>query len=280
MIRLGVLGCCLLYQLAWAGSDLNDAELVPHLDGNGRQAYQKFLASSPHRAFVISPGGGWAWRSGKSSAREARDAAIAACSEYSQYPCVPYAMDQRIVFDAQGWPLLLRPYLSAKEASVARIGLIRGMRFPNLSFASHGGHRVSISDWRGRVVILHFWGSWCPSCQRELPNLAALAKQLKSDSRFLIATTQIRESPDSARAWLERAKIVLPLYDSGEINASSDTLRLADGSTLQDRLVSPVFPTTYILDREGIVVFSHQGPIDNWLQYRPFLGDIAANSGK
>ena len=275
-----ILGSLLLPQLAWTAPAIKDAGQVPHLDENGREAYRNFLAADPHRAFAISPGGGWAWRSGMASAKEAQTAALAECAEQSLYPCVPYATDSRVVFDGKSWPRLWGPYLSAGEAKKAREGLIRGMRFPNLVLTAGDGHRVGLSDWRGKVVVLHFWGSWCPPCQKELPDLTRLVKKLERDPRFLIATTQMRESPATARNWLRRGKLELPFYDSGERSDASDSLRLADGSSLQDRLLSPVFPTTYILDRQGIVVFSHQGPVSNWLQYLPFLEDVALRSGE
>ena len=271
---------CLLPLTLWAVPTINDVRRVPHLDDTAQEAYRNFLAAALHRSFAVSPGGGWAWRAGLASGKEAQDAALAECAEQSLYPCVPYATDERIVFDSKGWPRLWRPYLSAKEAGSAREGLIRGMRFPNLVLTARDGHRVCLSDWRGKVVVLHFWGSWCSPCQKELPDLARLVKKLEQDKRFVIATTQMRESPGTAWSWLKRKGLALPFYDSGAKNNASDTLNLAGGGTLQDRLISPVFPTTYVLDRQGIIVFSHQGPVSNWPQYLEFLEDVAAHSGK
>jgi hypothetical protein len=57
-------------------------------------------------------------------------------------------------------------------------------------------------------------------------------------------------------------------------------LRLADGGWIEDRRIARSFPTTYVLDRHGIVVFSHTGAASRWLDYAPLLKDAAAKSGK
>ena len=59
-----------------------------------------------------------------------------------------------------------------------------------------------------------------------------------------------------------------------------DSLTLADGRKIQDRDIAAAFPTTYILDKHGIVVFSNIGPVSRWPQYLPLLRDVAARSGQ
>jgi len=72
----------------------------------------------------------------------------------------------------------------------------------------------------------------------------------------------------------------LPLFDSGVKGKGADTLTLADGKKIRDRDIAPAFPTTYILDKHGIVVFSNIGPVSHWSQYLPLLRDVAARSGR
>jgi hypothetical protein len=72
----------------------------------------------------------------------------------------------------------------------------------------------------------------------------------------------------------------LPLYDSGANGKSTDALALADGRKMHDRDIAAAFPTTYILDKHGVVVFSNIGPVSRWPQYLPLLQDVAARSGK
>jgi thiol-disulfide isomerase/thioredoxin len=264
---------------ALAASALEEARALPHLDAQGQAGYRTFLAQPDHRAFVIAPGGGWAWRAGMSSAAAAREAALADCATQNAI-CAPYAVDRKIVFDAKIWPTLWRPYLSADKAGRAREGLLRGLRFPDLRLQTADGKAVKLSDWRGEVVVLHFWGSWCPPCRRELPDLHRLQQRLKTSKGIRLVTIQMREPVSCARRWLRDRQLSLPLYDSGAVDEGGFSMRLGDGRTLSDRILAPVFPSTYVVDRHGIVVFAHAGPLHQWPQYLDFLRDVEKLSGQ
>jgi len=122
--------------------------------------------------------------------------------------------------------------------------------------------------------VLHFWGSWCPHCRQEMPGLQRLARQLGKE-KITFALVQVREDATSARAWLRRQKIAMPLYDSGVRNARESALPLAGGGMLADREIARAFPSTYVLGRHGVVLFSHTGPISDWSQYAEFLRHAA-----
>jgi len=113
-----------------------------------------------------------------------------------------------------------------------------------------------------------------------MPDLARLvgAAGKAKDIRFIFL--QVREDYARGRAWANRVAKGLPLYDSGMTDAGDGGLRLADGSQISDRAIAMAFPTTYIIDKHGVAVFSHVGPVAGWEQYIPFLQDIAARSGK
>src|SRR5947209_3923640 len=51
---------------------------------------------------------------------------------------------------------------------------------PDLKFTDSGNHAKSLSDWRGRVVLVNLWATWCAPCRKEMPSLAALQRQLGS----------------------------------------------------------------------------------------------------
>ena len=69
--------------------------MPPHLRDQGRAGFADYLSASPHRAFAVSPRGGFAYRSGRRSAREAAEAALAACAEYAP-DCALYAVDEHL----------------------------------------------------------------------------------------------------------------------------------------------------------------------------------------
>jgi len=137
---------------------------------------------------------------------------------------------------------------------------------------------MKLSDLRGRVVVLHFWGSWCPPCRREIPELQQLHQALGTADDIHIVLLQVRENISRARAWAHQQQVTLPLYDSGANDEANEVLSLADGAAIPDRSIAKVFPTTYILDKNGVVVFSHTGPISRWPEYLPLLHDVAKHS--
>ncbi len=132
-------------------------------------------------------------------------------------------------------------------------------------------------------MFAHFWGCWCPPCRREFVSLIDMYRIVKGavgdDVEFVIM--QLRESIETSRAWAKENSLdALPLSDSG-VKSSRDTeLTLRDGSKIPDRQVSRVFPSSYVIDKHGVVVFSHMGSIDDWSEYVPFFHDVVKKSGK
>jgi peroxiredoxin len=264
----------LLGSLPARASTPGDAAAVPHLDTRGQAAYREFLAAPLHRAFAIAPGGAWGWSADAVSPDAAERQALDACARHAPLPCVPYATDRRVVFDARAWPTLWRPYANAEAARHARVGVARGERFPDLRLTAPDGRSWRVSTQRGKVVLLHFWGSWCPTCAHELPQFARLQQAFKGRDDMVFVYTQARESAADARRWLRDHKLALTLHDSGVKDRRDHSFRLADGRTIADREVAAVFPTTYVLDRHGIVVFALRGAARDWTEFEPFLRDL------
>lgn len=177
-----------------------------------------------------------------------------------------------MTFDAERW---LRSWHATTPAEAARaaIGTATGQKFPDLALVAPGGRPISLPELRGQVVLLHFWGSWCPFCQREFPELQQLYDELAGTPGLAFVLVQTREPIANSRRWAERAGYTLPLYDSGAGPRESQ-LRLADGEVVEDRSLSPQFPTTYVLDRNGVVAFEHSGSASRWPEYAPLIREL------
>ncbi|MDD5391214.1 MAG: TlpA disulfide reductase family protein [Gallionellaceae bacterium] len=247
---------------------------APHLDSRGQAAYQNFLGAAAPRAFAIAPGGAHAWVAEAVSEEVAEEQALEACRRYSEQTCVLFAVNGQQVFDGKRWATLWGPYPDAAASARAPVGMKRGMRFPDLALSDAAGKKLRLSDFAGRVLVLHFWGSWCPHCRAEMPGLQRLAQQLGKE-KIAFALVQVREDAASARAWLRRRKITMPLYDSGARGTRDAALPLTGGGMLADREIARAFPSTYVLGRHGVVLFSHTGPISDWSQYAEFLRHAA-----
>lgn len=254
-------------------------DVPPHLGKGGRADYGEYLASRDHRAFAIAPGGAWGWDSGAPTPDEAAEVALSACAEGSAFKCVVYSIDGKPVFDAKAWPRLWGPYADATTARRAAMGTKRGQRFPDLAFAGPDGLQMAVSRLRGKAVVLHFWGSWCGPCRREMPDLQKFYEGLKLRRDVAFVLLQVREDFAASQRWAASQKLALPFFDSGA-TAAEPHLRTADGAGIGDREVAMTFPTTYVLDRRGIVIFSHTGPVPDWSEYRDFILDAAQRSGR
>ncbi len=259
-----------------------DADAIPHVGKRARATYQQvFLSADRHRAFAIAPGGAWAWSSGEASAEEARQVAVKACQQHTSQRCVPYAVDDALVFSREQWGRLWGPYQTAEQAATAVTGTQVGERFPDIAFTGPDGERQSIAGLRGKVVMVHFWGSWCPPCLRELPTLDTLHRILqdKTGEDVALVLLQLREPISSSREWAQRQGFAgLPLADSGASGEDDSFLETAAGEQIPDRTLARVFPSSYVLDRNGIVLFAHTGPVHDWTEYLPFFQDAAGHA--
>ena len=259
-----------LHAVSESSDDIN----IPHVNKKARHNFKLYQQANGHKAFAIAPGGAWSWLAEMNSADEAENQALQSCRRNTSQKCVLYALDDQIVFNAEKWPTLWAPYAAAEDAIYASVGARVGQRLYNLSYKDGRGHTKSLSDSRGKLVMLHFWGSWCPSCAREFPQLQELHRQLekKFTDKIDILFLQVREPFTQSQQWVrENGYASLPLYDSGSRGSDDVHLQLSQGDHILDRELAPVFPSTYILDQNGLVLFSHHGPVNNWQEYIPFI---------
>ena len=109
-----------------------------------------------------------------------------------------------------------------------------GFTLPDLQDNMHG-----LQDYRGKVVLVNFWASWCPPCIHEMPALQKLKQQL-ADKPFEILTLNVGEKKYKVRKFTRLIKLELPvLLDSG-----NDTFNGWQVKTL---------PTSFLVDATGAV---------------------------
>jgi thiol-disulfide isomerase/thioredoxin len=252
----------------------------PGLAEDGDAAYSSYEKAPEHRAFAIAPGGAWGWNASADSPTLAQDKALAVCQDNTRQKCVLYAINSRVVLDKKSWPLLWGPYATAATANKAVTGTAPGQRMFDLSYRDAHGQPAKLSQLKGKVVVLHFWGSWCPPCRKEMPELGALQKALADRKDVVFVLLQIRESFDVAQRWVHQQALALPLSDSGNRSPSDTHLQLASGTTMADRDIARSFPSSYVLDKQGLVVFAQNGPVPGWTGYEDFLRDVLKRSGK
>ena len=112
---------------------------------------------------------------------------------------------------------------------------------PEFTAATLTGSRLSFSSYRGRVVVVNFWGSWCVACREEAPALAVAAQQFRTAGVAFVGV-DVRDTTASAEAFVRSFGITYP--------SVSDPSSLV---TLDFTAVVPIAatPTTLVIDRTG-----------------------------
>jgi len=121
-----------------------------------------------------------------------------------------------------------------------------GTPVPEIRVESLGGKQIGIGDYRGKVVLLDVWASWCVPCKQELPMLDDLAKRLRGDGIEVLAV-----SIDQERANLVKFLKARPRW--------SLTIAHDPKGAIADSLAPEKMPTSYIIDREGIIRYVNSG---------------------
>jgi cytochrome c biogenesis protein CcmG/thiol:disulfide interchange protein DsbE len=112
-----------------------------------------------------------------------------------------------------------------------------------------GGAPVTLSSYRGKVVVLNFWASWCPPCKGEAPVLARWQPRLKARSGTIVGVDVLDVTSDAER-FVTDHKLDFP------------HLRDQDGSRLKSFEVVG-YPETIVLDRKGRIAATSRGAIDD-----------------
>lgn len=108
------------------------------------------------------------------------------------------------------------------------------------------GNTVRLSDYRGKVVFLNFWATWCPTCVVEMPAMEKLYRKLK-DKDFAMVAINLQESPARVKSFFEKLELsFVSLLDSSGAVGSGFAVR--------------GLPTTFFLDKEGRIIGKALGP--------------------
>ncbi|MGH2586874.1 MAG: redoxin domain-containing protein [Dehalococcoidia bacterium] len=114
-----------------------------------------------------------------------------------------------------------------------------GSPAPDFVLSTLDGREVRLSDYRGNVVLLNFWATWCGPCREEMPLFEA-AQQEYSDRGLVVLAVNVGEGSSTVRPFVERLALT---YD----------IALDGNSSIARRYRARSFPTTYFIDRDGTV---------------------------
>lgn len=121
---------------------------------------------------------------------------------------------------------------------------------PDLVFRDSAGSEVTLSKWRGRVVLLNLWATWCAPCRKEMPTLNDLEKQLGSKDFEVVALSVDRKGLDASAAFLK------------ETGADALGLYIDETTTSLNMLQALGLPVTLLIDRKGREIGRLLGPAE------------------
>lgn len=129
------------------------------------------------------------------------------------------------------------PAARLERASVAAQ---KGFAAPDFSLQSTGGEIITLSNLRGRPVILNFWASWCPPCRAEMPTLQALSERYGAEFVLLGINASTQDTLPNAYQMIAEMNLTFPILLDTE-GAAAAAYRVLS------------LPTTFFIDRQGII---------------------------
>lgn len=108
------------------------------------------------------------------------------------------------------------------------------------------GHDLQFGTYKGQVVFLNFWATWCKPCIKELPDIQELYNSYGEKVAFVLVT---QEDSAKVNAFVKRKDLELPVYYTS--------------TPIPDAVYSKTVPTTYIIDKKGYIVLAETG-VSDW----------------
>jgi peroxiredoxin len=124
---------------------------------------------------------------------------------------------------------------------------------PDFTLKSVGGENLKLSEYRGEVVLINFWASWCGPCRQEMPVLSELHDKYKALG-FTVLGVNVEEDSSKARKLLQEMSVSFPVLLDNESVVSKQYDVIA-------------MPSTVLVDRNGNMRYLHKG-------YKPGLEDV------
>lgn len=133
---------------------------------------------------------------------------------------------------------------------------------PELSLQSVSGDKESLADYRGQVVLVNNWATWCPPCTAEMPELQAFYEAHAADGLVIIAV-EAGDPKSQVAAFVEENGLTFPVW----LDPWQDSI---------DAFRNPSLPNSFVIDEEGTIRLAWTGAISQGMLERyvtPLLHD-------
>ena len=126
----------------------------------------------------------------------------------------------------------------------------KGVPAPNFALPDLTGKTVSLADYRGKVVLLNIWATWCPPCVEEMPSMEKLYQEMKGEPFEILAVSLDESGTKVVAPFMKKHKLSFPtLIDSAGI--------------MKDLYQTTGIPESLIITKDGVILEKIIGP-RNW----------------
>jgi peroxiredoxin len=144
--------------------------------------------------------------------------------------------------------ILLQRYVSFLNLSHKTLILV-GDPAPVFTFPGLDGKMVSLTDYKGKVVFLNIWATWCPPCGEEMPSMEKLYRQLKDEDFEILAVSIDTSGAEAVGPFMKELGLSFPAL-------------LDPGGTMQNLYGPTGLPESFIIGKEGVIEKIVIGPMD------------------
>ncbi len=155
-----------------------------------------------------------------------------------------------ILLGSAAWSLLAdsRTSSTAEATDFSAIPATVNTSAPQLSLLDLGGQPHALADYRGSVVLVNLWATWCPPCQAEMPNLEAFYRRHAADG-FVVIAINDGDPAAQVRSFVAQHGITFPVWLDPTYQATDHAFKSGN------------LPTSFVIDRAGQIRLMWVGAI-------------------
>ena len=129
------------------------------------------------------------------------------------------------------------------ESSLVKLN----QQVPEFSFTNKDGKSIKLSDYKGKVILINFFATWCGPCMKEMPYIQKdLWEKLKNNDKFIILSFGRDHSQEEVNIFIESKKFIFPIF------ADKD-------KSIYNLFATKYIPRNYLIDSKGKVIYASTG---------------------
>jgi peroxiredoxin len=168
---------------------------------------------------------------------------------FMESPMQSQTFRNQIVVVLVGFILVTGPFIARSHADAAVKQVAARTAAPDFSSMDASGRTVRLSDFKGKVVLLDFWATWCTGCKVEIPWYVEFQKKYGARGLAAVGVAMDEEGWEKVKPYLAEHPISYPIV-IGNLDLLQKTFGLA-----------PSLPITLLIDRNGRIAESHIGMV-------------------